>query len=276
MISNVELQPAARQRAGFTLIELLVVIAIIGMLLAMLVPAVQAAREAGRRTQCASNLRQLGLALHNYVAAHNGLLPPGAIYHDDGSRTFWFGWIDADSTEIDARRGHLTPYYEGNREVTRCPDLIPDRVHFVYQGGTGGYGYNHNYLGPLVWDTTTWISSWKRIRIQDVRTTHRTIAFADSVGTWYPWGIPTVTLADVTLVEVPLIEPPVIDYPYPAVHFRHGGKTANVLFLDGHVETWAEPVRNPAPSWEPAAATERRDLEAIYDIGADNELWDRR
>ena len=54
------------RRRGFTLIELLVVIAIIAVLIALLLPAVQAAREAARRAQCVNNLKQIGLALHNY------------------------------------------------------------------------------------------------------------------------------------------------------------------------------------------------------------------
>lgn len=70
--------PCSRRRQGFTLIELLVVIAIIAILIALLLPAVQQAREAARRSQCKNNLKQLGLALHNYESTHR-VFPPGSL-----------------------------------------------------------------------------------------------------------------------------------------------------------------------------------------------------
>jgi prepilin-type N-terminal cleavage/methylation domain-containing protein/prepilin-type processing-associated H-X9-DG protein len=90
----------SRSRRGFTLVELLVVIAIIGVLVALLLPAIQAAREAARRTQCTNNLRQIGIALHNYEGGQKSL-PGGSGYRERPGT-----WVTA-----------ILPYMEGSTIV---------------------------------------------------------------------------------------------------------------------------------------------------------------
>src|SRR5215213_5745672 len=92
-------------RRGFTLIELLVVIAIIGVLVALLLPAVQAAREAGRRAQCANNLKQIGLSCLNYESARSVLPYGNMLGKEYASNTdgLYSGWTR-----------EIMPYAENN------------------------------------------------------------------------------------------------------------------------------------------------------------------
>ncbi|OYW20769.1 MAG: hypothetical protein B7Z55_06815 [Planctomycetales bacterium 12-60-4] len=162
------MSPARPRRSGFTLIELLVVIAIIAILIGLLLPAVQQAREAARRTQCKNNLKQLGVALHNYHDNHQ-MFPPGHIRawngtYETGNAFSWGAMLlpFMDQAPLFNLFDFNIPNAEGaNRTLiqslqaipgTICPsDANRSRTNAAFVGGTNVYQQpsvpNTSYFG---------------------------------------------------------------------------------------------------------------------------------
>jgi prepilin-type N-terminal cleavage/methylation domain-containing protein len=106
-MQTVSHETMTRLRRGFTLVELLVVIAIIGILVALLLPAVQAAREAARRNSCSNNLHQIGIAATNYTNTHKAL-PPGAVTQEGSIWSFYLmNFLEDDALEAKMKIGDV-------------------------------------------------------------------------------------------------------------------------------------------------------------------------
>lgn len=172
-----------RRRQGFTLIELLVVIAIIAVLVALLLPAVQQAREAARRTQCKNNLMQIGIALHNYEMRHE-CLPPGSIDPNrpirNEAKGYHVGWMvqvmpDLDCSNVFQRFNFSVDVYDkandGPRGVQISTLLCPSNgaVRGLGTGITTYAGCHHDIEVPIDIDNNGVLFLNSRIRYRDIR-----------------------------------------------------------------------------------------------------------
>ncbi len=256
---------------GFTLIELLVVIAIIGVLTAMVFPVFASAREKARQATCMSNLKQLTLAMLMYLQDNDGGFVP-AQSPDNLMR--WHGRRLSEDEPFDPTTGPLWGYYR-HEQLKVCPSFAAGAETEGFEEGTGGYGYNAQYVGgsPTAWPAMC--NPAKEFYIQSLADTvmFTDTAFLDCEG----------RLFEYSFCEAPYYQ--VWQSPTnPSTHFRHTG-LANVAFCDGHARAMPL-VYSHSSGWCPSSYYAGEEVAAYTGddywearlgfLGEDNSLYDRQ
>lgn len=225
----------ARQETGFTLVELLVVMGIIGLLLALLAPAIGRAKSAGERGHCTSNLGQLFKANENYAVDYETYVPAAAdIWGRNLQR--WHGTRQRQSARFEGHGGPLANYLGPAGQVRACPSMRNFRSGF--EAGCGGYGYNQAGVGSQSYDKGSFAGAANGMPPAKLSHPVSTVMFTDSAFLNAAGGKNLIEYSFAEAFFALSDTPPITETSpaVPSIHFRHRG-AAQVVWCDGHVSS---------------------------------------